>query len=67
LFGETSWIQVMIGQGLMPKHYHQIVDMMSDTELKGFLANIKSTIARRVNSFPEHNEFIKNYCKSMVV
>jgi len=67
LFGETSWIQVMIGQGLMPEHYHQIVDMMSDTELKGFLDNIKSTIARRVNSFPKHNDFIKNYCKSTVV
>ncbi|TWX70440.1 tryptophan halogenase family protein [Colwellia sp. C1TZA3] len=66
LFGETSWIQVMIGQGLMPKYYHQIVNMMSDTELKSFLDNIKMTIERRVNSFPDHNEFIKNYCKSTV-
>jgi len=66
LFGETSWIQVMIGQGLMPKNYHQIVDMMSDPELKSFLDNIKTTIERRVNSLPDHNEFIQNYCKSTV-
>jgi tryptophan halogenase len=66
LFGETSWIQVMIGQGLMPEHYHQIVDMMSDSELKGFLDNIKKTIDRRVNGLPDHNEFIQNYCKSTV-
>lgn len=67
LFGETSWIQVMIGQGLMPEHYHQIVDMMSDTELKGFLDNIRTTIERRVKSLPDHNEFIQNYCKSSMV
>ncbi len=24
LFGEASWLQVMIGQGLMPKEYHPI-------------------------------------------
>lgn len=66
LFGETSWIQVMMGQGLMPQRYHTIVDMMSDDELKRFLDNIKMTIERRVNGLPNHNEFIKNYCKSTV-
>jgi tryptophan halogenase len=64
LFGETSWIQVMMGQGLLPENYHAIVDMMSDTELKGFLDNIKTSIERRVNNLPDHNEFIKNYCQT---
>jgi tryptophan halogenase len=67
LFGETSWIQVMMGQGLMPERYHTIVDMMSDAELKKFLDNIKMTIERRVNGLPQHNEFIKSYCKSAVI
>lgn len=64
LFGETSWIQVMIGQGLLPENYHPIVDMMSDEELKGFLDNIKATIARRVKNMPNHLDFINHYCKS---
>jgi tryptophan halogenase len=67
LFGETSWIQVMMGQGLMPERYHTIVDMMSDDELKKFLDNIKMTIERRVNGLPDHNAFIQSYCKSTVV
>jgi tryptophan halogenase len=67
LFGETSWIQVMMGQGLMPKRYHTIVDMMSNDELKQFLDNIKNKIARKVNSLPNHNDFIQRYCKSSVV
>jgi tryptophan halogenase len=66
LFGETSWIQVMMGQGIMPQSYHSIVDMMPAEELKGFLDNIRTTIERRVNSLPDHSEFIQNYCKSTV-
>lgn len=66
LFGETSWIQVMMGQGLMPEQYHPIVDMMGDDELRVFLNNIKSGVKRRVQSWPDSNDFIKHYCPSSV-
>jgi tryptophan halogenase len=66
LFGETSWIQVMMGQGLMPEQYHPIVDMMGDDELRDFLNNIKSGVKRRVQSWPDSNDFIKHYCPSSV-
>jgi tryptophan halogenase len=64
LFGETSWIQVMMGQGLMPEQYHPIVDLMGDDELKNFLDKIKSGVQRKVNNWPDHNDFIQHYCKS---
>jgi len=64
LFGETSWIQVMMGQGLMPEQYHPIVDLMSDDELSSFLNRIKSGVRRKVDNWPDHNDFIKHYCKS---
>jgi len=64
LFGETSWIQVMLGQGLMPEQYHPIVDLMSDEELTNFLTTIKSNVKRKVDNWPDHNDFIKNYCKA---
>ncbi len=64
LFGTASWIQVMLGQGIMPERYHPIVDMMGEAELKAFLDKIKNSIARRVDSLPNHLEFIKNYCPS---
>ncbi|MDO6640735.1 tryptophan 7-halogenase [Shewanella sp. 5_MG-2023] len=66
LFGEASWLQVMLGQGLMPEQYHPIVDNMSDDELAQFLGTIKQSIARRVNSLPNHVDFINNYCKSTI-
>jgi tryptophan halogenase len=66
LFGETSWIQVMLGQGLMPEQYHPIVDMMSDDELRNFLNNIKLGVKRQVEKWPDSNDFIKHYCQSTV-
>jgi tryptophan halogenase len=64
LFGENSWIQVMIGQGLMPEQYHPIVNMMSDDELEHFLNNINKNAYKLVGQLPEHQRFIDNYCKA---
>lgn len=66
LFGETSWIQVMMGQGLMPEQYHPIVDMMGDDELRDFLQNIESGVRKKVKNWPDSNDFIKHYCPSVV-
>lgn len=66
LFGETSWIQVMMGQGIMPKEYHPIVDLMSDDELQHFLDNIRNGVKRKVANWPDHNAFIQHYCDSKV-
>jgi len=64
LFGENSWTQVMLGQGLMPEQYHPIVNMMSDDELKQFLATIDQGVSNLVGQLPTHQEFINHYCKS---
>jgi tryptophan halogenase len=66
LFGETSWVQVMMGQGLMPEQYHPIVDLMDDNELQKFLDNIKLTAKRKVDNWPHHLDFIERYCKAKV-
>ena len=67
LFGESSWIQVMLGQGLLPEQYHPIVDLMSDEELKSFLSTIKNNVQRKVESWPDHYDFIQHYCKASIV
>ncbi len=64
LFGENSWIQVMLGQGLHPEQYHPIVNMMSDSELDYFMENIKRKIEAVVSQLPEHQQFIDHYCKA---
>ena len=44
LFGENSWTQVMLGQGLNPEQYHPIVNMMEEQELRDFLGGIHGSV-----------------------
>lgn len=62
LFAENSWIQVMLGQGIMPKQHHQSADLMGDAELSRFLGSIKSSIDRTVAQLPTHQAYFQKYC-----
>jgi tryptophan 7-halogenase len=64
LFNTASWLQVLVGQGLLPQQYHPIVDFMDDAELKQFLDNIKSTTQSTVAKWPHHMDFIRSYCQT---
>ncbi|HEX7983345.1 MAG TPA: tryptophan halogenase family protein [Duganella sp.] len=62
LFAENSWIQVMLGQGIMPTSHHQAADLMGDEELKRFLGNIKANVDRTVVQLPTHEAYVQRYC-----
>jgi tryptophan halogenase len=62
LFSEESWIQVFIGQGIMPKSYDPLVAIKSDAQIEQFLGNIASTIDRCVEVMPAHDEYVAQYC-----
>lgn len=64
LFGENSWTQVMLGQGLIPEQYHPIVNMMDDAELESFLSSIDQSVKSKVSQLPKHLDFINYYCKA---
>jgi tryptophan halogenase len=64
LFLNDSWVQVMMGQGIMPTAYHPITDMMDEKELKGFLAFLKDDVDKKVKAMPTHQELIHQYCKA---
>ena len=62
IFRVDSWVQVMLGQGIVPEQHHLIASMMSDEELARFLHGIKQQIEQRVSQLPPHHEFLKHYC-----
>ncbi len=62
LFGVASWVQVMLGQRIKPSGYHPMVDLLSDSELKEFVAGVGSVIEKCVDVMPTHAEFIAKYC-----
>lgn len=62
LFLVDSWLQVMMGQGIMPKQYHPIAEMMEGDDLRRFLIGYKATIDQKVSQLPMHGDFLKQYC-----
>jgi len=62
IFRVDSWVQVMLGQGIMPKQHHLIASLMSDDELTRFLNSIKQQINQRVSQLPSHQAFLQQYC-----
>ena len=66
LFAENSWIQVMMGQGVMPKHYHPTADMLSTEELDRFLGEIRNQTLRNVGGLPTHMDYLRSYCPAPV-
>ncbi|WP_310532773.1 tryptophan 7-halogenase [Novosphingobium sp.] len=62
LFAENSWVQVMMGQGIMPKAYHPIATKLSDKELDHLLSGLRDSVAKTVGSLPEHHAYVASYC-----
>ena len=61
LFTENSWIQVMLGQGIVPRQYHPVADLMGDNELAGFLENIRNGIEHTLKQLPKHQDYVARY------
>ena len=64
LFGTTFWVQVMLGQGLIPEQYHPIVNAMSKDEIGKHLVDIHRQVEEQVEQLPDHQQFIDDYCKA---
>jgi tryptophan halogenase len=62
LFAENSWIEVMLGQGIMPRQHHPVADVMTDAELSRFLEGIRSNVDNTVAQLPAHMDYIRSYC-----
>jgi len=62
MFAVTSWVQVMLGQGVAPQRYHPMVDLMPDAQLQEFVGGVRKVIASCVDAMPMHAQFIARYC-----
>jgi len=62
LFAENSWVQVMMGQGILPGSYHPIATKLSDAEMTKLLSTIRDNVARTVAGLPDHGAYVARYC-----
>src|SRR4029079_15763095 len=66
MFALTSWVQVLVGQRVVPTGYHPLVDAVCDAELRTLGESVRGVIASCVAAMPMHEQFIERYCKSPV-
>jgi len=62
LFAELSWLQVMVGQGLLPKGYHPLARLQSSSETQAFLDDVRTVVGKCVNVMPTQADFIAAEC-----
>ena len=62
LFNDTSWFAVMVGQGLKPRGYDPLVDVLTVEELRGRMDHIKTVVGTSVAKMPGHWDFIAKHC-----
>ena len=63
-FALPSWVQVMLGQGIVPTGYHPIVDDMPEQALIEHVARVHRAIAGSVEAMPLHQDFIDRHCRA---
>lgn len=64
LFAEASWLQVMVGQGAIPEHYHALASEMSEEDLRKFLSDSRNYVKQTVQKMPSHHDYLQYYCKA---
>ncbi len=58
LFTEPGWVQVMIGQHVMPEHWHPLAEAISEKDLSDFMQLVESSYARGAAALPEHGQWL---------
>jgi tryptophan halogenase len=64
IFREASWLQVMLGQGVVPQDYHPLADSLTVEQLRDKLAKTKQAKMQPLEKLPSHDEFLKMFCQT---
>jgi tryptophan halogenase len=64
MFALTSWVQVMLGQRIVPRAYHPLVDLVADSDLSRLEESVRGVIAGCVAAMPAHEQFIERCCRA---
>jgi len=67
LFAEESWIQVLIGQGIIPRAPDPAVNATSDAEIARFLGDVAGVIGKCVDVMPAHADALARICATPVL
>jgi tryptophan halogenase len=61
LFRVDSWVQVMLGQRVVPERHHKMGALLAEAQLREALGDLKTNIAGAVSRLPAHQAFLDQY------
>jgi tryptophan halogenase len=61
LFTETSWLSVMVGQGIQAGGYHPAADLLPDDETLHRLEHIRQVIVHTADLMPTQEQFLQHH------
>ncbi|MBR9912266.1 MAG: tryptophan 7-halogenase [Gammaproteobacteria bacterium] len=64
IFKDASWLQVMLGQGIMPEDYHPLADEPGEQQLQEMLAKMAASKRQPLAKLPQHDEFLRMFCEA---
>jgi tryptophan halogenase len=62
LFATTSWVAVMLGQGIVPEDYEPAVDALEEDRVAAALEQMRIGYLEMAERLPTHAEFIARTC-----
>lgn len=62
LFSVTSWVAVMLGQGLRPQTTDPLVEALEPAQLESVLEQMRMRIAQVAATLPSQREYIGQHC-----
>jgi tryptophan 7-halogenase len=67
LFVEPNWLSVFIGQGIWPRRYDPLADIIPIDTVRSQLQRLKALTRQTAEAMPAHASFIAEHCQSQGV
>ncbi|OZA92167.1 MAG: tryptophan halogenase [Erythrobacter sp. 34-65-8] len=64
LFREASWVQVMLGQGVVPADYNPMADRLEAAQLGQFMGDVRRLVEKAVSGLPTHADYVAAHCSA---
>ena len=61
LFTEVGWLQVLVGQGVIPQRHHPLVDAIEPDDLKSYMETWEALMQREAMQMPTHEQFLARH------
>ena len=61
LFDSRAWVQVMIGQNVIPESYNPVADLLPEPRLREFLEGLERSHVQEVSRMPDHGAFVAKF------